>query len=246
VDDAVGAGARYIVTPGFNPKVVSYCIEKGVPVTPGVSNPTQIEQAIEMGLEVAKFFPAENSGGAAILKAFAGPYGHKISFIPTGGISEKNLAGYLSLPNVHAVGGSWMVASKLLNAGDYATVERLCREARLLSLGFSLRHIGINAGEDGEAMENARLLSSLTGMPLDDGAASVFVGKSFEIMKSNGRGKHGHISIDAISVERALEWAAGFGLKPLEDTVKTKDGHITFAYLDRPFMGFAVHFNRRG
>jgi 2-dehydro-3-deoxyphosphogluconate aldolase/(4S)-4-hydroxy-2-oxoglutarate aldolase len=178
------------------------------------------------------------------LKAFAGPYGDKVSFIPTGGINEKNVTEYLALPNVHAVGGSWMVPAKLIDAGDYAGVERLCREARILSLGFSLLHIGINPDES-DVLENAKFLSALLGMPLKDGDNSAFVGKAFELMKKPGRGEHGHIAIETISVERALEWLSGFGVKPVEETVRTKGGRIQFAYLDRPFMGFALHLNRK-
>lgn len=244
-DAAVAAGAKYIVTPGFNPKVVAHCIAKGVPVTPGVTSPTQIEQAMEMGLSVVKFFPAEQSGGAAILKAFAGPYGNKISFIPTGGVGVKNLADYLSCANVHAVGGSWMVPPEAIAAGDFAKVESLCREARMLSLGFKLLHVGINPYTDGSAAENAKLLAALLGMPEKPGNSSVFVGNSFELMKEAGRGEKGHIAIETLSVERALEWAAGYGFKPVEETVKTKGGVITVAYVDKPFMGFALHFNRR-
>ena len=244
VDTAVAAGARYIVSPGFNPKVVEYCIKKGVPVTPGVTTPSQIEGALEYGLKVLKFFPAENAGGAGMLKAFAGPYGDKVSFIPTGGINEKNVTEYLALPNVHAVGGSWMVPAKLIESGDYAGVERLCREARFLSLGFSLLHIGINA-DGSDVLENAKFLSALLGMPLKDGDGSAFVGRAFELMKKPGRGDHGHIAIETISVERALEWLSGFGVKPIEETVRIKGGRIQFAYLDRPFMGFALHLNRK-
>ena len=244
VDTAVAAGARYIVSPGFNPKVVEYCLKKGVPVTPGVSSPSQIEAAMEYGLKVLKFFPAENSGGVGMLKAFAGPYGDKVSFVPTGGVSEKNVAEYLSQPNVHAVGGSWMVPAKLIEAGDFAGIEKLCREARMLSLGFSLLHLGLNP-DDGDAMSDARFLSSLMGMPFNEGAKSAFVGKSFEIMKSAGRGAHGHIAIETLSVERALEWLSGFGIKPVEETIITKGGRIQLAYIDRAFMGFALHLNRK-
>lgn len=244
-DAAAAAGAKYIVTPGFNPKVVAHCIEKGIPVTPGVTTPSQIEQAMEMGLSVVKFFPAEQSGGIAMLKALAGPYGNKISFIPTGGVGVKNLADYLSCPNVHAVGGSWMVPSDAISAGNYDKVESLCREARLLSLGFKLLHLGINPHTDGSAAENAKLLAAMLGMPQKPGNSSEFVGTSFELMREAGRGEKGHIAIETLSVERALEWLSGFGFKPVDDTIKTKGGVITVAYVDKPFMGFALHLNRK-
>lgn len=180
-----------------------------------------------------------------MLKAFAGPYGNRVSFIPTGGVGVKNLADYLSCPNVHAVGGSWMVPPDAITAGDFARVENLCREARMLSLGFKLLHIGINPHNGDAAAEKAKLLSALLGMKEKPGNSSIFVGNSFELMKEAGRGEKGHIAIETLSVERALEWAAGLGFNPVKDTIKTKDGVITTAYVDKPFMGFALHFNRK-
>ncbi len=125
---AVDAGARFIVTPGFNPGTVRWCLDNEIPVFPGTSSPTDLEMALDFGLSVVKFFPAETLGGVRTLKAFAGPYGG-IRFIPTGGIGPGNLADYLSLPQVLACGGSWMVKPDLLAAGDFAAVTRLAREA---------------------------------------------------------------------------------------------------------------------
>ena len=116
VDAAVEAGAKFIVSPGLNPNTVKYCIEKGVPVTPGTSSPSDIEQAIELGLDVVKFFPAEQSGGLAKIKAMAAPYVN-MKFMPTGGINAKNLTSYLDFPKIIACGGSWMVPGDLINAG---------------------------------------------------------------------------------------------------------------------------------
>ena len=245
VDTAANAGASYIVTPGFNPKVVAYCQKIGIPIAPGVNNPSDIEQAIEMGLDVVKFFPAEASGGVNMLNSLAGPYGEKISFIPTGGVNAKNLTDYLSCNNVFAVGGSWMVSSSLLNEGNFDKIETLCREARMLSFGFGFQHIGINSETEKSSVESAKLLSTIFGMSLKEGNSSSFVGTSFEIMKSQGRGEHGHIAIETTSVERALEWLSEFGIKAVEETVKTKGRHITFAYLDREILGFAIHLKRK-
>ncbi len=244
-DAAAEAGAKYIVTPGFNPKIVAHCQSLGLPVTPGVNSPTQIEQALEMGLNVIKFFPAEQSGGVAMLKAFNGPYSGKVSFIPTGGVSPKNLVDYLVCPNVFAVGGSWMVPSDAVKAGDWGRIESLCKEARLLSLGFSLLHIGLNPDRGECATREAQAFASMIGMPFKEGNSSAFVGKSFEFMKEKGRGTHGHIALETLSVERALEWFSAFGIKPVQETVKMKAGHISVAYLDREIAGFAVHLNRK-
>lgn len=131
VDDAVAAGARFVVSPGINPTVVERCLELEVPVIPGVCNPTDIELALNYGLKTLKFFPAEAAGGVAMLKALSGPYGH-ISFIPTGGINPANLPSYMSLSNVLACGGSWMVSPEDINSAAFDRIEMLVTEAMQL------------------------------------------------------------------------------------------------------------------
>lgn len=128
VQRAWDAGARFIVSPGFNPRVVDYCVENGYPVTPGVNSPTQIEMALERDLSIVKFFPAEASGGLDMLKAMSGPYGN-IKFIPTGGISTDNVAAYLRNDRVFACGGTWMVKSDLISAGRFDEITSRCKEA---------------------------------------------------------------------------------------------------------------------
>jgi 2-dehydro-3-deoxyphosphogluconate aldolase/(4S)-4-hydroxy-2-oxoglutarate aldolase len=125
---AISAGAQFIVSPGFNHKVVDWCLQNEIPVTPGVVTPTEIDMALDRGLKILKFFPAEAMGGIATLKAIAAPYGG-VKFIPTGGINPKNLAEYLSLPAVHACGGSWLVKSTLISAGEFTEITRLAEEA---------------------------------------------------------------------------------------------------------------------
>lgn len=122
------AGARFIVSPGFNPRVVDYCIEKGIPVVPGLNNPTVLEMALERGLEVVKFFPAESTGGITFLKDMAAPYSG-IKFFPTGGINADNIRRYLEYDRVHACGGSWMVKSSLISDGRFQEITRLVKEA---------------------------------------------------------------------------------------------------------------------
>lgn len=128
VDVAVAAGASYIVTPGFSAAVVRRCQEVGVPVFPGVATATEVQMALEAGLDIVKFFPAETNGGVAALKAIGAPYS-MMRFVPTGGISATNLADYLAVPSVVAVGGSWMVAPKLIAAGNFAEITRLTTAA---------------------------------------------------------------------------------------------------------------------
>ncbi len=127
-DRAIGAGAKFIVSPGFNPRIVKYCIDKNIPVIPGCSTPSDMEQALELGLDVVKFFPAEAAGGLTYIKAVAAPY-TKLSFMPTGGISPSNVKDYLSYDRILACGGSWMVKDALIKQGNFAEIEKLVREA---------------------------------------------------------------------------------------------------------------------
>ena len=128
VDRAIGAGAKFIVSPGLNPKVVEYCIKKNYPVCPGIMTPTELEVALGFGLDVVKFFPAENAGGLQMIKAMSAPY-TMMKFMPTGGINATNVRDYLACDKILACGGSWMVKGDLINAGDFAQIEKLTREA---------------------------------------------------------------------------------------------------------------------
>lgn len=125
---AVSAGARFIVSPGFDEEVVSWCLRQDVVVTPGVTTPTEINMALHHGLSILKFFPAEVMGGVKTLKAISAPYVN-VKFIPTGGVNLENLADYLRLPSVHACGGSWLVKRSLIDAGDFGEITRRVKEA---------------------------------------------------------------------------------------------------------------------
>ena len=128
VKAAISAGAQFIVTPGFNPKIVDYCIENTITIIPGVNTPTMVEWALDKGLKVVKFFPANLSGGTYMLKSLAGPY-PEIKFVPTGGINSENLIEYLKLSNVIACGGSWIVKKDLISSGQFDEIKRLTKTA---------------------------------------------------------------------------------------------------------------------
>ena len=190
VDRAVNAGAKFIVSPGLNPTVVKYCVDKGIPVTPGTSNPSDVEMAISLGLDVVKFFPAEQAGGINMIKAMAAPY-TQMKFMPTGGINAKNINSYLAFDKILACGGSWMVKKDLVAAGEFDKIRDLTKEAVQTMLGFELAHIGINCDSETEAEKTADAFDGLFGFTKKVGNSSVFAGTAVEAMKSKGLGSIG-------------------------------------------------------
>lgn len=132
VDLAVKSGAKFIVSPGFDPEVVDYCLEKNIPVLPGCITPSEVAQAVKRGLKVVKFFPAEQAGGIAMIKAMAAPY-YNVKFMPTGGISPKNLKDYLSCDKILCCGGSWMVKGDMIKNGEFDKIQMLVKEAKELA-----------------------------------------------------------------------------------------------------------------
>ena len=128
VDRAIDAGAKFIVSPGLNPRIVQYCLDKSIPITPGTQTPSEMEQALELGLKVVKFFPAEPAGGLNMIKAVAAPY-VDLKFMPTGGINAKNVRDYLAYNKIIACGGSWMVKKDLVTGGKWDELGKLVREA---------------------------------------------------------------------------------------------------------------------
>lgn len=245
VDRAVAAGATFIVSPGLNPKVVKYCVEKGIPVTPGVSNASDIEQAIELGLDVVKFFPAEQAGGLAMIKALAAPY-VKMKFMPTGGINAKNLNEYLAYNKILACGGSWMVKPELISAGEFDKIRDMTREAVQTMLGFELGHIGINTKDAAEAGELTDAFSDIFGFAKKEGSSSFFAGTIIEIMKYKGFGDHGHFSINTNSLPRAISYFENRGIEFDPDSAKYDDkGNMTIIYFKRDFCGFRVHLAQK-
>ena len=246
VDKAIAAGAKFIVSPGFNPTVVSYCIEKGIPITPGCSTPSDIEKALEFGLDVVKFFPAEQAGGIAFIKAVAAPY-TTVKFMPTGGINAKNICDYLAFDKVLACGGSWMVPANLVAEDKFDEITCLAKDAVLSMLDFQLAHMGLNADNAEEAVKAAKMFEMLFGFAVNkDGDKSVFADSIIEVMKSPGPGKHGHIAVATNSVKRAHAFLKGQGFEFDDSTIRTDDkGNMFFIYLKEEIAGFAVHLIER-
>ena len=239
VDAAVAAGAKFIVSPGLNPRTVKYCIEKNVPITPGTSSPSDIEQAIELGLDVVKFFPAEQSGGLAKIKAMAAPYVN-MKFMPTGGINARNLTSYLDFNKIIACGGSWMVPGDLINAGEWDKIEQLTREAVQTMLGFELAHIGVNSESKEQADKTVNRLAFLFGLPVKVGNSGSFAGTIVEVLNAHGRGTLGHIAIRTNYIERAINYMSTVLGVEFEAPLMKND-KINAIYLKEEIGGFAVH-----
>lgn len=245
VDRALAAGAKFIVSPGFNPDTVRYVKAKGGLILPGTATPGEMEQAMAFGLEAVKFFPAEQNGGVAKLKAIAGPY-KALKWMPTGGVSAKNLMDYLSFDQVVACGGTWMVKKDLIQQENWAEITRLSREAVRTMLGFSLDHVGVNCGSEAEADRLARTLCDMFGFAYQMGNSSVQALHAVECTKTPGRGTHGHIAIATSNVDRAVYHLGLCGVRCLPETCKTDaKGNTKAIYIDGEFGGFAIHLVRR-
>jgi len=240
---ALAAGARFIVSPGFNAPVVDFCLDHAIAVMPGVCTPTDIQAAVAKGLTVLKFFPAETAGGLPMLKALSAPFGH-VRFIPTGGIHAGNLNEYLAFGRVIACGGSWMVKEELIASGHFAEITRLVREAVDTMLGFRLRYVGLNARDGDEAQATAASLARLFRWPVTDGERSIFVGRALEVMKGIKLGERGHLAIGTKHLRRAMAYLERQGFKFNPATSQTKAGQLVRIGLDGEVGGYAIHLEQ--
>ena len=240
-DAAMAAGAKFCVAPGLNPAVVKHCLEAGMPFAPGVSSASEIEQALGLGLDFVKFFPAEQAGGLAYIKSVCGPY-TTMRFMPTGGITADNLNSYLAYEKIVCCGGSWIVPAKLLEAEDWAGITALCRQAVDRMLGFEMVHVGVNCADPAEAERVADMFDNAFGFTKKVGNSSVFASTYVECMKQPFRGKMGHMAVATNSVKRAMYQLEMRGYTVDPSSVKyDKKGVPTVAYLNEDFGGFAVH-----
>ena len=244
-DRAIAAGSQFIVSPGFNPDITRYVIEKGVAMMPGTATPGEMEQAMSMGLDVVKFFPAEQNGGVAKLKALAGPYGN-LRWMPTGGVNTKNMMDYLSFDHIIACGGTWMVKKDLIEGEKWDEITRICKEAVKTMLGFELAHVGINCANEEQAQQTAQTLCAIFDVEYKPGNSSIFAGSMVECNKAPGRGANGHIAIATNNVDRAIYHLGLRGVK-FDESSRKEDakGNTKAIYLQDELAGFAVHLVKK-
>lgn len=244
-DRALDAGAKFIVSPGYNEALVAHCLEKGVPVLPGCVNASDMTRAVNAGLTHVKFFPAGQSGGVSTLKALA-PVFPSLQFMPTGGVNTQNMMDYLGYDRIFACGGTWMVKKELIEGERWEEITRICKEAVGAMLGLSLAHVGVNCADAAEAEQTAKTLCTLFGLEYKPGNSSDFAGSAVECMKSPYLGTHGHIGIAANDVDRAIYQLGARGIRFDESTRKTDaKGRIKSIYLEGEVAGFALHLVRR-
>ena len=222
-DRAIDAGVSFIVSPGFNPEITKYVLDKGMLMIPGTASPGEMEQAMSLGLSVVKFIPAE------------------LRWMPTGGVNEKNLLDYIKFNKIVACGGTWMVKKDLIEAENWEEIERLTRQAVQTMLGLRVDHIGINTENEQEAQAAAKLFVDMFGMKEKVGNSSIFVGENeVEIMKKRYLGKNGHIAIATHTLPRAIAYFRARGYEFREETVTDKA-----AYFTDEIAGFAIHLVQR-
>jgi 2-dehydro-3-deoxyphosphogluconate aldolase/(4S)-4-hydroxy-2-oxoglutarate aldolase len=236
----VEAGGRFIVSPGFDPELVQWCLENGVTVTPGCVTPTEIMAALKLGVNVIKFFPANVYGGLSAMKALAAPFGG-VKFIPTGGVDGKNIAEYAAAPFIHTVGGSWVCTKADIAAGNFEKITKLSREATEAAMGFEIAHVGINTENPEAALSVANEFSGAFGFPVKDGNSSAFAGSGIEVMKSKYLGANGHLAVRTNNIGRALAYLEKKGLHADPETAKYKGDKMIAVYLKGEVGGFAVH-----
>ena len=237
---AVDCGAKFIVSPGYDEETVAWCVENGIPVTPGCVTPTEIMMAKKHDLKVLKFFPANVYGGLKALKSLSGPFpGTK--FIPTGGVNNENIGEFISSPIIHAVGGSWTVPKKEISEGNFEKVTELCAEARRAVLGFELAHIGINCDDADASMAVAERFREAFDFAVKPGNSSNFAGTGVEVMKAPYLGRNGHIAVRTNKMEAAVAELEKRGFTVDMSTAKYKADRMTAVYLKDEIGGFAVH-----
>ena len=235
-DRAIAAGAKFVVTPGFNPEMIAYIKSTGIPMMPGAATPGEMEQAMSMGLTNIKFFPAEANGGVNKLKALAGPY-QAAKWMPTGGVNTKNLNDYLSFDRILCCGGTWIATSADINEGKWDDITRKCKEAIKTMLGFRLEKICIY-GDSANAEKNAQLVASLFGFDKAETECGVQAGAlCFGKEESDAKGC---IVISTLNGDRAMSYLKRMGAEIDPDIWYDKKGKVSCFGLKDTVAGYEI------
>ncbi len=240
VDNAVSAGADYVVTPGYADEIVAYCTEHGVSVVPGCVTASEVDRGIRAGLKYLKFFPAESLGGLKAIDLLCGPY-RGIRFLPTGGMTYDNIGSYLASKNILACGGSFMAPSALIERGDWAAVTANVRRAMDLSLGFAFARVGLVSGSREEAEKACRRLALLFRLPCRPGKDEDLCGNAVAFPKEPAASAKGQLVFRTNSAERAAAYFRNAGVPVGEEGCRRDaSGRLQAFCLDETVVGYAV------
>ena len=236
---ALDAGARWIISPGFDRRIVDFCRERDVAVTPGVQTATEIQSALDAHVDVVKFFPSDRAGGLEQLKALLGPFG-AVRFLPTG-VDEVNISSYLHTPGVIACGGAWVTRRELIAAKRFDEIRTGTAALVRGMLGLELRHVGLNMPDATSAAEAAGEFCRLLDLPLRETPEQIFVGTGIEVRKRPHLGAHGHLALQTPFIDRAVAWFDRRGYRIRPETRDVRDGRLHAVYLEEEIGGFALH-----
>lgn len=235
VDEAIEAGSQFIVSPGLNPKTVQYCLDKNIPIIPGCANPSDMERAIELGLDIVKFFPAEANGGLKAIKAMSAPYGN-LKFMPTGGINTANVTEYLAFDKIIACGGTWMVSDDLVNNKKWDEITAITSQAIKTMLDIKIHHIGIGRSDNGK-----QLASLLNNPNMYDLPASTMLNE-LEFMNDCEDGTLHHLCLSTKNIERAMFFLQKQGYTFDASTIRyNSKNKIEFVYFNELISGCRTH-----
>lgn len=242
---AVKAGASFIVTPGFNENVVKWCTDNNIDILPGTVSPADLELALSYNLSACKFFPAEAYGGVKTLKALAGPY-KDIKFMPTGGVNASNMKDYLSLKNVAAIGGSFMVPDDLVKNKQWDELTRICQKTVADYLDFQLLHVGINTENESESSQLADAFCNMFALEKTEFSGSFFAGSMVEVIKGKFLGTNGHIAVSTNDIDRAVSYFQHNNIEFDDSTIsRDENGQLISIYFAEELGGFAIHLRRK-
>lgn len=247
LDKAMEAGAQFIVSPGFNPAIVKAAQERNIPIYPGCATPTEVEAAMAMGLTTVKFFPAEAAGGTAMLSSMGAPY-QQMHFMPTGGIDKTNLTKYLSLPNVIACGGSFMVKSDWLKSGNWEAVQAETAAAVQTMLGLEMGHFAIMAQDREDMTASAHALGEMLCLPatINPDGRGAMVGGAFEVLNSREEGLYPHAALLTNDPARAKAWFERRGYHFREETCQYDEkGNLKVVYFVGEWCGIRLHLLKK-
>lgn len=243
--NAIDCGALYITSPGYDEIVVKHCLNKDIPIFPGVSNPSDIQLAVNVGLKVLRLFPVETIGGISTINLLAEAF-PEVLFIPAGGVQMSNLSDYSANMHVIACAGSFVACQDMIGSENWEGITQLCQQVIRTILGFEFAHLGVNCNTAERALASASFFNKAFDQPSKEGANSIFVKGRIELMKKPFYGTYGHIGYFTNSIECAIYHLKQRGFDMQEDTIRVNNqGRMLSAYLDGETAGFAVHIVRR-